>query len=76
MQLPWCAMELEVVTKLSSRPALEANDLTALTKEQQETLNQHKVRAACHSSSDGWNPYSLESDRKSGYLKKLPPNLS
>ena len=37
-------MELEVETELSKRPALEPNDSTALTKEQQDKLNQHKVR--------------------------------
>ncbi len=36
-------MELEVVSELSGRPAVEANDPTALTREQQERLNQHKV---------------------------------
>jgi len=37
--------ELEVETQLSERLALEANDATALTKAQQETLDRHKVRA-------------------------------
>lgn len=31
-------------TELSERPALQAKDTTALTKEQQERLNQHKIR--------------------------------
>lgn len=37
-------IELEVETRLSQRLALEANDATALTKAQQETLDRHKVR--------------------------------
>lgn len=37
-------VELEVETQLSQRPAVEANDSTALTKEQQEELDKHKVR--------------------------------
>ena len=37
-------MELEVVTELSKRPAVEPNDPTALTREQQDKLNQHKVK--------------------------------
>lgn len=36
-------VELEVETQLSQRPAVEANDSTALTKEQQEELDRHKV---------------------------------
>lgn len=36
-------MELQVETALSSRPQLEPNDQTALTKEQQESLDKHKV---------------------------------
>lgn len=36
-------VELEVETQLSQRPAVEANDSTALTKEQQEQLDRHKV---------------------------------
>ena len=36
-------MELELESKLSRGPALEDHDTTALTKEQQERLNQHKV---------------------------------
>ena len=36
-------MELEVETGLSQRPALEPNDATALTSEQQISLNEHKV---------------------------------
>lgn len=36
-------VELEVETQLSQRPAVEANDSTALTKEQQERLDRHKV---------------------------------
>ena len=30
--------------ELSKRPAVEPNDTTALTREQQEKLNQHKVQ--------------------------------
>lgn len=37
-------VELEVETQLSQRPTVEANDSTALTKEQQEELDRHKVR--------------------------------
>lgn len=36
-------VELEVETQLSQRPAVEANDSKALTKEQQEQLDRHKV---------------------------------
>ena len=36
-------MELRVETSLSSRPQLEPNDTTALTPEQQSSLNEHKV---------------------------------
>ena len=40
------AMELEVETLLSRRPAVEANDTTALSSEQQKQLDRHKVRAS------------------------------
>lgn len=36
-------MELEVETKLSAKPVLESHDATALTKEQQITLDDYKV---------------------------------
>ncbi|XP_064391262.1 RIIa domain-containing protein 1-like [Halichondria panicea] len=36
-------LELQLETKLSQKPNLEPNDTTALTKEQQDKLNQHKV---------------------------------
>ena len=36
-------MELELESELSRGPALEDHDTTALTKEQQERLNHHKV---------------------------------
>ena len=36
-------MELELESELSGGPALEKHDTTALTKEQQDRLNQHKV---------------------------------
>ena len=39
-------MELEVETLLSRRPAAEANDTTALSSEQQQQLDRHKVRAS------------------------------
>ena len=35
--------ELAVETHLTQRPALEANDTTALTREQQTQLDRHKV---------------------------------
>ena len=35
--------ELEVETRLSERPALEANDTTAITSQQQDELDKHKV---------------------------------
>ena len=37
-------MELKLETDLSKKPSLEPNDTTALTREQQEKLNEHKVR--------------------------------
>ena len=37
------SMELLLETKLSQKPNVEPNDTTALTKEQQDRLNQHKV---------------------------------
>lgn len=37
------AMELAVESKLSKKPALDLNDTTAITVEQQQTLDQHKV---------------------------------
>ena len=40
-------MELLLETKLSQKPNLEPNDTTALTKEQQDRLNQHKVTDTC-----------------------------
>lgn len=36
-------MELEIETRLSQRPRLQPNDLTALTASQQRSLNTHKV---------------------------------
>ena len=36
-------MELLLETRLSQKPNVELNDTTALTKEQQDRLNQHKV---------------------------------
>ena len=35
--------ELEVETGLSERPALEPNDTTAITSQQQDELDRHKV---------------------------------
>ena len=35
--------ELGLETKLSKKPTLERNDTTALTGEQQQALNRHKV---------------------------------
>ena len=46
-------IELEVETQLSQRLALEANDATALTKAQQETLDRHKVRQNSPSATTG-----------------------
>eukprot|EP00731_Ephydatia_muelleri_P016256 Em0009g680a len=37
-------MELEVETKLSAKPVLEPHDATALTKEQQRTLDEYKIK--------------------------------
>jgi hypothetical protein len=37
-------MELALETRLSKKPALEGNDATALTVNQQQALDQHKVR--------------------------------
>lgn len=37
------ALELELETELSKNPAQEPNDTCALTIEQQQALNQHKV---------------------------------
>ena len=37
-------MELALETELSRKPVLQASDATALTREQQEALNLHKVR--------------------------------
>ena len=39
--------------ELSKRPAQESNDTTALTREQQEKLNQHKVLVGCTLHSKG-----------------------
>ena len=36
-------MELALETKLSKKPVLEANDPIALTSEQQDKLDEHKV---------------------------------
>ena len=36
-------MELEIESILSSQPRLEAKDKTALTQEQQDALDKHKV---------------------------------
>lgn len=36
-------MELAVESKLSKKPALDQNDTTAITVEQQQALDQHKV---------------------------------
>jgi len=36
-------MATALETKLSASPAQTENDVKALTKEQQDTLNQHKV---------------------------------
>ena len=44
-------LELQLETKLSQKPNLEPNDTTALTKEQQDKLNQHKVYKS------GWNVF-------------------
>ncbi len=42
-------LELQLETKLSQKPNLEPNDTTALTKEQQDKLNQHKVyKSGCN----------------------------
>lgn len=35
---------LKLETMLSKKPALEPNDITALTEEQQQALNQHKIK--------------------------------
>lgn len=37
-------MELDLETELSKKPAQEPNDTCALTVEQQQALNRHKVR--------------------------------
>ena len=36
-------MDLKIETELSSRPQLEPNDSTALTSNQQDSLNKQKV---------------------------------
>ena len=37
---------LEVETRLSERPALEPNDTSAITSQQQDELDRHKVRVS------------------------------